>query len=303
MAEASVGKRIKISKIQQHMMLAVLVTSLVFGVSLVLSIYFVKYIAFNTKVIDEKDSAISDYYTAIKNVGICIDKNKDGKYSEKELNECKPDEIQVDEIPNTLRYNVLVGMAENNDLESVARDDVTDMETCYDKVTMKKKDFSKLYQEAQTDEERDQFFYNFKLCSSLRVVPDALPASENKEALLSSMNQIFLLSGVELDALSPSTSSAASPVAGLQTMPVAVSVKDDAQKTTVLLRNFERSVRSFYFTNAVIAWRGGVNGATNIELSAQALAFYTNEVEASEKTRTIYASPEAKKAINGTAGK
>ena len=47
--ELAVGKRIRISKMQQHILLIVLVTSLVFGVSLVLSIYFIKYIVFNTK--------------------------------------------------------------------------------------------------------------------------------------------------------------------------------------------------------------------------------------------------------------
>jgi len=40
---------------QQHILLIVLVTSLVFGVSLVLSIYFIKYIVFNTEIIAAKD--------------------------------------------------------------------------------------------------------------------------------------------------------------------------------------------------------------------------------------------------------
>ena len=112
MAEAAVGKRIKISKMQQHMMLAALGTSLVFGVSLVFSIYFMKYIIFNTTVIDEKDKSISNYYTAIKNVGICTTKNKDGKFSDKDLKKCNPESIDADELPGTLRNNVLIGMTE-----------------------------------------------------------------------------------------------------------------------------------------------------------------------------------------------
>ena len=66
MAEAAVGKRIKISKMQQHMMLAVLGASLVFGISVVISIFFIKYIVFYTKVIDAKDQSISNYYKALE---------------------------------------------------------------------------------------------------------------------------------------------------------------------------------------------------------------------------------------------
>ena len=54
MVEVAVGKRIRITKIQQQMMLAVLGASLVLGAALVFSIFFMKYIIFNTTVIKEK---------------------------------------------------------------------------------------------------------------------------------------------------------------------------------------------------------------------------------------------------------
>lgn len=295
MAEKAVGKRIKISKIQQQIMLATLVTSLVFGVCLVFSIFFVKYIIFNTTVIEEKDKAIEDYYTAISNVGICQDKNKDGKYTDKELQECVPEDIQVEDIPGTLRYNTLVEMAENNDLESVARDSLA---SCYD-TDGNKLDFMKSYQAASTEEEREQQLYMMKMCSSLRVIPDALPASQNEEALLSSMNQIFLLSDLQPEALSPSSAGAVSPVAGLEVIPISVSIENTASATTRLLENMERSIRSFYFTSASITWKSEEYGMSNLELSAQAYAFYTNEIEATETQKTIYASKEAKKAATG----
>ncbi len=299
MAEIAVGKRIKISKIQQHMMLAVLGASLVFGVSLVLSIYFVKYIIFNTTVINEKDVAIENYYKAISNVGICIDSNGDKKFTDRELEKCVPNDIDVNDIQGTLRYNVLVGMTENEDLESVAREGISS--TCYDPATGKKFNFTELYQNAETEEARQQYLYDIKLCSSLRVIPDALPASQNQEALLSSMNQIFLLSGLQPEALSPSNTGAVSPVNGLEVIPISVSIKENILKSTRLLENLERSIRSFYFTNATITWRGGMEGQTNLELAAQALAFYTNQVEATETQKTIYASADAKKASGTTA--
>lgn len=298
MAEKAVGKRIKISKIQQYIMLAVLVTSLVFGVCLVFSIFFIKYIVFNTTVISEKDKAIDGYYSAITNVGICIDKNKDGKYTDKELQECNPESIEVEDIPGTLRYNTLVEMAENTDLESVARDS---LDSCYG-TDGKKLDFTKAYQAATTEEERAQQLYMLKMCSSLRVVPDALPASQNSEALLASMNQIFLLSDLQPEALSPSSAGAVSPISSLEVIPISVSIEDDITKATTLLQNLERSIRSFYFTNAAITWRGtDATGVTKLELSAQALAFYTNEVEATETQKTIYASKEARKASGTSA--
>lgn len=45
------SKRIKISKAQQLTMLEVLVASLVFGTCAVLSVFLIKYIGFNTRVI------------------------------------------------------------------------------------------------------------------------------------------------------------------------------------------------------------------------------------------------------------
>ena len=144
MAEVAVGKRIKISKIQQQMMLAALGTSLVVGAALVFSVFFVKYIVFNTTIIKEKDEAISNYYKAIKNVGICTTKNKEGKFSDTDLEKCDPDAIDVADIPGTLRHNVLVNMTKNNNLESVARDN--QLESCYD-TDGNKRDFQKLYEE------------------------------------------------------------------------------------------------------------------------------------------------------------
>lgn len=299
MAEVAVGKRIKISKIQQHMMLAALGTSLIFGISLVFSIYFIKYISFNTKVIGEKDKAISNYYKTIKNVGICTTTNKDGRYSDADLKKCNPETINAEDLPGTLRNNVLIGMTkENNDLESVARDSQSN---CYDG-NNRKIDFSKQYREASQleDEEkreqaRENAFYMLKMCSSLRVVPDALPASRNDAALLSSINQIFIESGLSPDALSPSKNSVQTPIASLETIPVAISLKDDVVNTTRLLQNLEKSIRAFSFRTATISWKEEDDGKQKLELSAQAIAFYTNRITASENKKTITAKSNKKK--------
>jgi hypothetical protein len=302
MAEVAVAKRIKINKIQQQMMLAVLGASLILGVALVFSIFFIKYIKFNIQVIDEKDKSISNYYTTIKNVGICIPKNNDGKFSDADLKACDPNAIDVTSIPGTLRYNVMINMAENNSLESVARDS---QRNCYGS-DGKKIDFAKLYQQSESDEDRASHLSMLKLCSSLRVIPDALPASQNEAALLSSMNQIFIVTGVQPESLAPNSSGEVSPVAGIEVIPVAVSYEDTPLNTTRLLQNLEKSIRSFSFRTATITWKSdesdtGDTHLDKLELSAQALAFYTKQITASETTKTIYATKEAKKA-GGTSG-
>ena len=305
MVEVAVGKRIRITKIQQQMMLAVLGASLVLGAALVFSIFFMKYIIFNTTVIKEKDTAIGNYCRAIKNVGICKTKNKDGKFSDADLKKCNPEAIDVEEIPGTLRYNVLVNMTKNNNLESVARDN--QLESCYDKDGAKR-DFRKLYEEAESEEERSANLKMIKLCSSLRVIPDALPATQNREALLSSVNHIFNMSGVTPKALAPNRSSEVSPINGIEVIPVSVSYEGDVFQTTKLLQNFEKSIRAFSFRNATITYKSAdksgyslmAKPTDKLQLSAQAQAFYTNEIRASETTNTIYASKEAKTATGKT---
>ena len=73
----AVSKRIKISKTQQQTLLIALVTAVVVGICGVLAVYFGKYINFNKKVISAKDAAIVDYEKTIKNVGLCVDRDRD----------------------------------------------------------------------------------------------------------------------------------------------------------------------------------------------------------------------------------
>ena len=80
-------KREKISKAQQYTILEVLVASLILGACVVISIFLIKYINFNTLIITEKDEAISEYDQTLRNVGICVDKDKDGALSAEELEE------------------------------------------------------------------------------------------------------------------------------------------------------------------------------------------------------------------------
>lgn len=284
----AIAKRVKITKTQQQTLLIALVTSTILGVCGVLAVFFGKYIAFNKKVITAKNESISGYEATIKNVGLCIDTNKDGKYSEDEIKKCNPDELDSSTLTGTLRYNVLVNMANNVDLESVARDSLSD---CLE--NGKKINWQKRFDDATDDEEQAKALSMLKMCSALRVIPDALPAQANEEALMSSLNQVFIMSDWEPESLSPS-GSATSGTEGISTIPITLSVEASTDKTRTVLSNIEKSIRTFDLQSARIAWSAG----NMLSVRAQGVAYYTEDADVVEENKTIYASDDAKKKDN-----
>lgn len=292
MAAKAVGKRFRISKLQQQMMLAVLGASLVLGVSIVFSIHLIKHMRFNAKVISSRDEAIENYGLAIKNVGICKDKDGDGKISDKELKDCNPQVIDVTSIPGTLRYNVMVNMAKNTDLESVGRNS---QKQCYDD-NHKRIDFTAAYSKSTTDDERSYNLKMMKMCSALRAIPDALPAQKNDEALLASLNQIFLLSGFEPEQLAPGTNYKQSKVIGVSTIPIALTVKRSEAETMSIISNIERSIRAFSIGSAQIKWGSNASdGSSKLDLLAQGVAYYSAETNVQEKMEVVRAKDDKKK--------
>lgn len=286
----AVSKRVKISKTQQETLLIVLVAAVTLGVCGVLAVFFGKYIGFNSKVIDAKDSAISDYEKTITNIGLCKDTDRDNKLSDEEINKCKPNELDSTSMPGSLRYNVMVNMANNTDLESVARDS---QEDCYDS-DGQKIDWQEKYDDAETDEDRAEYLSMLKMCSALRVIPDALPAQANEEALMSSLNQLFNISGWNPEALSPS-GNVVSGAEGLSTIPVSLSVEADTSMTMTVLNNIERSIRTFDLQTATISW----SNDNKLALQSQGVAYYTENADVVENNKTVYATNNAKKKASG----
>lgn len=289
--EAAISKRLKIDEAQRTMLVGVFIASLMLGAAIVLIVYFARYIAFNAKVIGAKNDAIAAYSGAIESSGAC--KKPKGKiYTEEELKQCSPNDIDVDEVAGTLRYNVLNKMAANLDLESVARDSLS---VCKNEETGNKytyAELNELYDNAGNDEERSYYLGMLKLCTALRVVPDALPTVKNDEALLASLNKIFIVSNWDPESLSPSGGSSAADIAGLHSMPVGLSVDAGTDVTLRVLNNIEKSIREFAITSASIEWNGELNGADQLKLSAQATAYYTDPVEFTEMDTTVYATKQ-----------
>ena len=275
------GKREKISKAQQYTMLEVLGASLVLGTCIVMSIFLIKYIKFNATIIGEKNNAIMDYDQTIRNVGVCVDKDGNGRLSAEELEKCNPNEVSLSKVTNSLRYKVLSQMAQNSDLESVAR---LRNANCYDE-TGARKDFNKMYEESTDEKERQQYLQSSKICSALRVIPDALPAHKNTEALMASLNQLFILSAKEPESIAPQDDTVGSGIEGIEVIPVTFRVEGSDATILEVLDNIEHSVREFDITSALIEWN-----TSGLSLRADANAYYLADAAALEAKATLRAN-------------
>lgn len=283
--EVAIGKRAKISEAQQYMLLSVLGAAVVLGVAISLVIHFIQQISFNTRVIMAEDEAIVSYSNIIKNTGICKSPKGD-VYSDDELKKCDPDSIETSEIPGTLRANILENLAASDALNSVPKEASS---SCINPETGKNytyTDLNKIYNNASGATELSAASQLIKSCSALRVIPDALPAFRNEEALLASLNKLFIESGWQPESLSPSGSSSTSTLApGLNTISVSLSVEADTSTTMNVLDNIERSIREFDIERATIEW-----GSNNtLTLQAQATAYYMDESTVTETTQTLKA--------------
>lgn len=279
------GKREKISKAQQYTMLEVLGASLVLGTCIVMSIFMIKYIKFNATIIGEKNEAITEYDQSIRNVGVCVDTDNNGRLSTEELENCNPNEVSLSKVTNSLRYKVLTQMAQNGDLESVAR---MRNANCYDN-TGARIDFNKLYEESTDETEKQQYLQSSKICSALRVIPDALPSLKNTEALMASLNQIFILTGWEPERLSPRDDNTKSDIKGVDVIPVTLRIEASDDMVLAVLDSIEHSIREFDIVTATVEWTSG-----GLSLQAAANAYYLGAQDPIEMTETLYASRKAR---------
>ncbi len=281
--EIAIGKRAKISEAQQYMILSVFGASIVLGAAISLTVNFVHHIIFNAKVIAAEEASIASYSDVIKTTGVCK-APKGNTYSREELDKCNPNEIEAEQVPGTLRSNVLVDLAANQALNSVPKEGNS---ICQNQETGKQYTFTeldKMRREAKNTQDLNAASQLIKSCSALRIIPDALPAFYNEEALLASLNKLFILSNWTPENISPSntTSSADSP-AGLSPISVNLAVETDTGTAMTVLSNIERSIREFNVENATIEWKDN----NTLSLQAQANAYYTAPSTIIEKETTI----------------
>jgi hypothetical protein len=272
-------------------LLAVLGASIFLGVAIALIFFFVKQISFNSNVIAEEEKSIVAYSNAIRDIGVCT-KPKGAVYSDEELKNCDPDSIDVSSIPGTLRANIIDNLAANTALNSVPKESSSG---CINPYTGKKysyEELNKIYEEAESGDDLVKASELIQSCSALRIIPDAIPAYKNEEALLSSLNKIFLVTGIEPETLSPTGAAGESNYGkGLESISVRLSVESETPTTVGFLENVEHSIREFNIERATIEWAQG----GKLVLQAQASAFYMTPSELVETTETIKATKGTKR--------
>jgi hypothetical protein len=116
------------------------------------------------------------------------------------------------------------------------------------------------------------------------VIPDALPSSKNEEALMSSLNKIFILSGREPESLSPTgESDLAAFGSNLNAISLRLSLESDADGIYTFLVDSERSIREFDILKATIE----KSSDSTLSLNASALAYYMDPSTIIETTETV----------------
>ncbi|MBR3270097.1 hypothetical protein IKG07_02515 [Candidatus Saccharibacteria bacterium] len=263
-------KRTQISQAQQYMVLAVLGASLFLGAAIAVIVHSINKISFSANVIVAQDQSITSFSDVIKNIGICS-RPSGQVYSDSELQKCSPNNVNVSAVPNTLRSNILNNIASNEALASVPNESDAG---CNNPDTGKNYTYQELeerYSNAESEEEVAAAIGLIKTCSSLRVIPDALPAYKNEEALLASVDKIFNISDARLQSLSPTDEIDGAPFGvNLYTISVRLALEGSTDTVHRLLNNLERSIRNFNIDRATINWSS--NGS--IDLTATASAYY-----------------------------
>ena len=253
------GKWAKIDKAQRNMFLAVCGTSVVLGVTVVSLIYFAKVIAFNGKLIGEKDQVIKDY---------------------------KSIQESLKKISNDVD-----ALRTNENLEAVSR---TRAEDCMKLTT-------------QLDEEKDTIndIELARICTSLRVIPDAIPSKENIEATLASLNQLLLwsdgaiqiegISGADVDDAVLYDENGTAVKTTLQSIGASLSLDDTTTRIHMALDTIENSIRNYDIASASITFSGDSTTSESIELHSTFRAYYSNAVNIDKKSKKVCADDTSDK--------
>lgn len=279
---------LKISKAQQTTILEVLIASLLVGAAFMFSIWLIRYISFNTKVITAKGESVDNYEASVINTGACDDSNGDGKLSDSELDSCTPDSTPLATVPSSLRSNVMVTTANSPALESVQRSLAS---SCYDAYG-EEVNYLALYERATNDSEREYYLSLYQTCSALRVIPDALPSTYNVEAAMASLNYLFNVAGVTPEAMNPEGSTQVADLGNGQLMSTGINFTMQASERDILnmLETIERSIRNYTFNTASI-------DVSNNQLSFSGLVdvYYVEDSTLEEDNRTVRANDTIRK--------
>jgi len=254
--EVAIKKRAQMDKATQVMLVAVGVASVALGCALVLSIYFIKWIGFNTKVIGEKDKIIKDFETIQHNVAT-LGKNIEALSSNEDL-----------EVVARAREERCARFAEG-DIEEGMVDMRTSIEIS--RICTALRVIPDTLPSVRNDEavfaSLNKLFLETRDEAGSPVEPDQISGGNTN------------VWGLQLEA-------------GMNVTSVAILIENTAFTTKAVLDTIERSIRNYDMRAVTISWRSSDRDnpmRDRIELRGNALAYYADPVETSLKIKTIYA--------------
>lgn len=267
------AKWAKIDSAQQKMFLAVCGTSVLLGVTIVSIIYFAKVIAFNGTLISEKDKIIKDYTSIQKSL--------------------QSISSQVNELSS------------NENLEAVARTRAADC--------AKYLDLDKSEDEESEDSNKIDSIELARVCTSLRVIPDAIPSKKNVEATLASLNQLLLwsdgsikidgITGTDVEGGTSIKDSDGNVSKSLKSVGATLSLDDTSGKVRNALDTIENSIRNYDIASASISFSGDSTTSETIEFHATFRAYYSDTVNIEKKSKKVCADNTSEKCTGRKAKK
>ena len=254
------AKWAKIDKAQRNMLIAVCIASVFLGITIVGIIYFTKVIAFNAKVIGEKDTIIANYKSIQDSLG--------------KIN------TQVAEMTSNEKLEV-VARTRSTDCESLVGSDYDSANSIEDVELARTCTALRVIPDA--------------LPSSLNQ--EAALASVNQLLLWSNQNLgIESISGTEVS----NVSSVNGEKLTVSSIGAAISLNDSSVRVRNALNTIEDSIRNFDITSANIKWvNSGANtdSATGqrIELAATYRTYYAQNITIEKKTKKVCADDKSEK--------
>ena len=270
---ASVLKILKITKAQRTMFVTVCLASIAVGITFVLSVYLVKVISFNGKLLTQK--------------GYVVDA-------------LKQDQSNLESLAGQIS-----DLTKNENLESVARTrTVTDCSGFYG--------IDMSLEGVKTEEEVEKV----RRCSSLRVIPDAMPATSANISLddvdTTTRIQLGLImdkAGVDLSADSESavsledtgysggsmSSTSGSILEPYSMLEANINIEGDLSKMKTFLSIIDKTIRNFDLQQATIEMP--TDGSNNFNFTGSYYTYYTNPVDLQIQKRTICADEKNKNCL------
>ncbi len=259
------AKWAKIDKAQRNMLVAVCVASVIFGITAVGVVYLCKVIAFNAKVITEKNTIIDNYK-----------------------------KIQTNLESVSSRVNEL---SDNGALEVVARTRSSD---CAGR-SIGSLDANSTVEDVELSRTCTALRVIPDALPS-QMNDEATLASLNWLLLWSDPSIVIDgISGTDVEGVTMTDKDGQSSGATLQPTGAAVSINDGSAKVHKALDTIESSIRNFDIASATISWAGGTMSERNtyipetIELNATYRAYYSDSVRIEKKSKKICADDTSDK--------